>query len=171
MPRTQVQVLATHTPRPHRHPPSHTRPPAALSQIVGKKYIFSVSTTTTPKPSSGHTQMAKSTPPPHTQRTRHGNAAAHRQPTPPPLSTPATVPNLHIVKNTAHSTPPGIIHCEDHFPNRLMWYRPRLTYHDAITATFTEVDVFNILHVRAMEQLTEVYTKTGYNPQRIRRCL
>ena len=52
-----------------------------------------------------------------------------------------------------------------------MWYRPRLTYHDAITATFTEVDVFNILHVRAMEQLTEVYTKTGYNPQRIRRCL
>ena len=40
-----------------------------------------------------------------------------------------------MIKHVQQQLPSGIIHCEDHFPNRLMWYCPTLCNHRAPTTT------------------------------------
>ena len=51
--------------------------------------------------------------------------------------------NIQMVKNVQQQLHPGIIHCEDHFPNRLMWFCPTL-YHQAISTTFLDAEVFQV---------------------------
>ena len=51
--------------------------------------------------------------------------------------------NIHTVKQVQQKLPKGIIHWEDPSPNKLMWYCPTL-YHQAITNTFTDPEVFTI---------------------------
>ena len=64
--------------------------------------------------------------------------------------------NLHIVKNATRHIPTGIVHCEDHFPNRLMWCCPTI-YSDAISATFLDESVFHQLHIRPLTHHLNTY--------------
>ena len=50
--------------------------------------------------------------------------------------------NIHMLKAALQERlPAGIIHCEDHFADRLIWYCPCL-YHKCITGTFMNAEVF-----------------------------
>ena len=49
--------------------------------------------------------------------------------------------NIHMLKALQERLPAGIVHCEDHFADRLIWYCPSL-YHKCITGTFTNAEVF-----------------------------
>ena len=49
--------------------------------------------------------------------------------------------NIHMLKALQERLPAGIIHCEDHFADRLIWYCPQL-YHKCITGTFMKAEVF-----------------------------
>ena len=49
--------------------------------------------------------------------------------------------NIHMLKALQERLPAGIIHCEDHFADRLIWYCPQL-YHKCITGTFMNAEVF-----------------------------
>ena len=64
--------------------------------------------------------------------------------------------NLHIVKNATRHIPTGIVHCEDHVPNRLMWCCPTI-YSDAISATFLDESVFHQLHIRPLTHHLNTY--------------
>ena len=46
-------------------------------------------------------------------------------------------------QNCSATAAPRIIHCEDHHPNRMIWFCPKL-YHDAITNPFTDAEVFSV---------------------------
>ena len=70
--------------------------------------------------------------------------------------------NIHIMKQTQHQLPAGIIHCEDHHPNRLLWFCPAL-YHATITNTFTDASIFTIsqappltVHMETQQQLKDM---------------
>ena len=52
--------------------------------------------------------------------------------------------NLQVISNAKQSIPDGIVHNEDHLPNKLMWYCP-LLYHTTISNTFLDKEVFHIL--------------------------
>ena len=47
--------------------------------------------------------------------------------------------NIHMLKALQERLPAGIIHCEDHFADRLIWYCPQL-YHKCITGTFMNAE-------------------------------
>ena len=49
--------------------------------------------------------------------------------------------NIHMLKALQERLPAGIVHCEDHFADRLIWYCPSL-YHKCITGTFMNAEVF-----------------------------
>ena len=49
--------------------------------------------------------------------------------------------NIHMLKALQERLPAGIIHCEDHFADRLIWYCPQL-YHTCISGTFMNAEVF-----------------------------
>ena len=49
--------------------------------------------------------------------------------------------NIHMLKALQERLPAGIIHCEDHFADRLLWYCP-LLYHKCISGTFMNAEVF-----------------------------
>ena len=75
------------------------------------------------------------------QGTKHGDD--HFHPTA-ARTTPATrlnTLNIHMLKALQERLPAGIIHCEDHFADRLIWYCPQL-YHKCITGTFMNAEVF-----------------------------
>ena len=49
--------------------------------------------------------------------------------------------NMHMLKALQERLPAGIVHCEDHFADRLIWYCPML-YHKCISGTFMNAEVF-----------------------------
>ena len=64
------------------------------------------------------------------QHQQHCQAAANRL-------------NIHMIKALQQWVPRGVIHCEDHHPDRLIWFCPFL-YTDCITNTFTNPTVFEV---------------------------
>ena len=69
---------------------------------------------------------------------------------------------IHIIKQIQHQLPTGIIHCEDHRPNRLLWFCPAL-YHATIANTFTDSNIFTIsqappltVHMETQQQLKDM---------------
>ena len=70
--------------------------------------------------------------------------------------------NIHIIKQIQQQLPAGIIHCEDHRPNHLLWFCPAL-YHATITNTFTDTNIFTIsqappltVHMETQQQLKDM---------------
>ena len=51
--------------------------------------------------------------------------------------------NIHMLRALQERLPAGIIHCEDHFADRLIWYCPQL-YHKCISGTFMNAEVFQM---------------------------
>ena len=64
--------------------------------------------------------------------------------------------NIHIIGNAIKNIPDGVIHCEDHFPNRLMWYCPH-AYYEAVGATFLDPDVFQIIDLPPLTHHLSTY--------------
>ena len=94
------------------------------------------------EPRTSHTLLAQTTSPPRSTRRRHHHPTVCV--TTDDASPPAQTLNLHIVKSAARCIPTGIVHCENHVPNRLMKYCPTL-YADAISATFLDESIFHKL--------------------------
>ena len=55
----------------------------------------------------------------------------------------ASTLNTHMLKALQERLPAGIIHCEDHLADRLIWCCPQL-YHKCITGTFMNAEVFQM---------------------------
>ena len=51
--------------------------------------------------------------------------------------------NLHMMKALQEKLPAGVIHCQDHHADRLIWYCP-LLYHKCISGTFMNPEVFQV---------------------------
>ena len=51
--------------------------------------------------------------------------------------------HTHMLRALQERLPAGIIHCEDQFADRLIWYCPQL-YHKCITGTFMNAEVFQM---------------------------
>ena len=64
--------------------------------------------------------------------------------------------NIQTLKHVQQQLPKGIIHCEDHCPNRLMWYCPAL-YNQAITNTFLDEQVFRTSEDPPLSHHYDVY--------------
>ena len=64
--------------------------------------------------------------------------------------------NIQTLKHVQQQQPKGIIHCEDHCPNRLMWYCPAL-YNQAITNTFLDEQVFRTSEHPPLSHHYDVY--------------
>ena len=64
--------------------------------------------------------------------------------------------NIQTLKHVQQQLPKGIIHCEDHCPNRLMWYCPAL-YNQAITNTFLDEQVFRTSEDSPLSHHYDVY--------------
>ena len=65
--------------------------------------------------------------------------------------------NIQMIKHVQQQLPSGIIHCEDHFPNRHMWYCPAL-YNQAISATFLDADAFRTSTTTPLTHHFDVFT-------------
>ena len=68
---------------------------------------------------------------------------------------------IHSVKLVQQKRREGVIHCDDHFPNRVMWYCSTLS-HQAITHTFSDPDVFAISPSPPLAP-TLMFTQTSRN--------
>ena len=66
--------------------------------------------------------------------------------------------NLQVISNAKQSIPDGIVHNEDHLPNKLMWYCP-LLYHTAISNTFLDKEVFHILDLPPLHHHLNTYNR------------
>ena len=51
--------------------------------------------------------------------------------------------NLRMMKALQEKLPAGVVHCEDHHADRLIWYCPML-YHKCISGTFMNPEVFQV---------------------------
>ena len=122
-----------------------------LSELLPDQHClkFSGKSTLFPKASQLHAQQGRAI-------QRWTNAISYHHPPPttiplPPFSITRSNTstghqiNIHIIKQIQQQLPMGIVHCEDHHPNRLLWLCPAL-YHATITNTFTDPHIFTISH-------------------------
>ena len=140
LPTTQAATSHTCIPRPCRNTPSCTRTRATFSSVFRQKHLL-------PPEKQLRKSLAQAI---HCWHKQHHLPASQED--------DATIQqfvsqqmtlhhqhqqqtlNLHIVKSATRCIPTGIVHCEDHFPNRLTWYCPTI-YADAISATFLDESV------------------------------
>ena len=66
--------------------------------------------------------------------------------------------NFYVVCNARRCIPNGVIHSEDHLPNKLMWYCPHL-YHTAITNTFLDKEGFHVIDIPPLHHHFNIYTQ------------
>ena len=66
--------------------------------------------------------------------------------------------NLQVISNAKQSIPDGIVHNEDHLPNKLMWYCP-LLYHTTISNTFLDKEVFHSLDLPPLHHHLNTYNR------------
>ena len=125
--------LATFTQQPHRH---STCRAATTTQIPysGKSNVLQ-------KNSQLAAQLTKSIRAWHRQYNNHNTKEFVAQQLQQHDNYQPAHLNIQTLKHVQQQLPKGIIHCEDHCPDRLMLYCPAL-YNRAITNTFLDEQVF-----------------------------
>ena len=70
--------------------------------------------------------------------------------------------NLRVVKNATSHIPTGVVHCEDHFPNRLMWYCPQSTLMQSAQRSWANQFSTNYTHSPSHTTSTPTTTSRNY---------